>query len=71
MSGYGELPHIYARLTEMIVRDLMRLRGLSREQAEVQALDMTLKGAGELIGGMDEIDAMIHRKRDASEGGAE
>lgn len=63
MTDYGELPRIYGRLTEMIVRDLMRLKGLKREQAEAQVLDMTLRGAGELIVGMDEIDAMIERKR--------
>jgi len=69
MTDYGELPRIYGRLTEMLVRDLMRLKGLTREQAEAQALDMTLKGAGELIVGMDVIDAMIAQKRQ-NEGGA-
>lgn len=51
-SDYGRLPTLYARATKFMVDELMR-RGMTREAAEQQALEMVLAQAVEMKAALD------------------
>lgn len=63
MTDHKSFAPIYARLTEALVRGLMRTKGMSREEAEVAALEHTLNGAQELVAGMADLDELIDEQK--------
>ena len=62
---YDELPLIYARLARMVADELMRLKGVSKEDAEKQAVQMMLNQMRDTQIGMEEID--VTRAKDQAE----